>query len=127
LNQPYTVEKFELSVEQSFQNRQIQNSLRKAIPGALAELSVDVEETNNRDAEEGDTEKKQYNIGDWYLVDGDLIQGPDPRVNHLPVEQRLKPAQFVEAILDSQRGIREDVDHLLWETEELDDNLNLEF
>lgn len=47
ISQPYNVDRFELSGENSFQSRIIQNALRKAIPGATAELAVDMTGTIN--------------------------------------------------------------------------------
>ena len=59
LNQPDTVERFELSVERSFQSRVIQNSLMKAVPSAIAELSMNVESSKGED---GETE---FSVGEW--------------------------------------------------------------
>jgi hypothetical protein len=114
LNQPYTVERFEVSVEKSFQSRVIQNSLMKAVPGAIAELSMNVESTK---VEDGETE---FSVGDWYLINNELVQAPDPRVAGLPAAQKLSPAAVVQAIMDIQRGVREEADqNLVWERENL--------
>lgn len=67
LNQPYTVQRFELSVERSFQSRVIQNSLMKAVPGAIAELSMNVESSKGED---GETE---FSVGEWYLINHELV------------------------------------------------------
>jgi hypothetical protein len=114
LNQPYTVERFEVSVEKSFQSRVIQNSLMKAVPGAIAELSMNVESTKGED---GETE---FSVGDWYLINNELVEAPDPRVAGLPAAQKLSPAAAVQAIMDIQRGVREEADqNLVWERENL--------
>jgi hypothetical protein len=114
LNQPYTVERFEISVEKSFQSRVIQNSLMKAVPGAIAELSMNVESTKGED---GETE---FSVGDWYLINNELVQALDPRVTDLPAAQKLSPAAVVQAIMDIQRGVREEADqNLVWERENL--------
>lgn len=116
LNQPYTVERFELSVERSFQSRVIQNSLMKAVPGAIAELSMNVERSKGED---GETE---FSVGEWYLINHELVQAPDPRVAGLPAAQKLTPAAVVQAIMDIQRGVREEADqHLVWKREDLNE------
>lgn len=101
INQPYNVERFQLSVENSFQSRIIQNALRKAIPGATAELAVNMTGTINRG-------EVTYAISSWYRVGDELIEAPDPRVDSLPVEQRLTAKELVTAILDIRRGRREE-------------------
>ena len=114
MNQPYTVERLELSVERSFQSRIIQNSLMKAVPGAIAELSMNVESSKGEDGE------IEFSVGDWYLINNELVQAPDPRVAGLPAAQRLSPVAFVQAIMDIQRGVREEVDQdLVWVQEDL--------
>ena len=124
LNQLLSVERFELSVEGSFQSRQIQNSIMKAIPGAMAELTLNVNEVENTMDEAGE---KEFSIGEWYLVENELVQAPDPRVANLPPDQKLSPAKVVAAILDSQRGVREEMDqHLMWVSEDIEINYNTE-
>jgi hypothetical protein len=118
LNQPHSVERFELSVYGSFQDRQIQNSIMKAIPGAMAELTLNV---NEEEDTMGDDGEKVFTIGDWYLIENELVQAPDPRVFGLPATQKLSPSEVVGAILDSQRGQREEMDkQIVWVAEDLE-------
>lgn len=90
-----------MSVENSFQSRIIQNALRKAIPGATAELAVSMTGSIDR----GDV---TYAISSWYRIGDELVEAPDPRVDSLPKEQRLTAPELVEAILDIRRGRREE-------------------
>lgn len=101
ISQTSNVERFELSVDNSFQCRIIQNALRKAIPGATAELAVAMTGTVDKD-------EITYAISSWYRVGDELIEAPDPRVDSLPIEQRLTAKELVEAILDIRRGKREE-------------------
>ncbi|OBT87126.1 hypothetical protein VE02_02227 [Pseudogymnoascus sp. 03VT05] len=95
ISQPFNVERFEL----------------KAILGATAELAV---------AMTGTIDKGEiiYNISSWYRIGDELIEAPDLRVDHLPVEQRLTAKELVEAILDIRRGRQEEaLTNKRWVTE----------
>lgn len=106
LKQPFTVEQLEVSVENSFQSRIIQNALRKAIPSAAVDLSMDVHESDTNDGENNLT--KAFSIGSWFRVGDQLIEAPDPRVDHIPKDQQLSAEELVAAILDINRGRREE-------------------
>lgn len=112
IGQKFTVERFELSVESSFQDRQSMNLLMKALPGAIAELAMNVYEYDQLD-EDGE---KEFSVGDWYLIGGELVQGPDPRVTGIHAEQKLTPLELVEAIFTNKKGSREEQ----WVTERVD-------
>lgn len=106
LKQPHTVEQLEVSVENSFQSRIIQNALKKAVPGATVDLSMDVQEQDTNDSDNNLT--KAFSIGCWFRVGDQLIEAPDPQVDHLPQEQQLSAEELVSAILDIHRGRREE-------------------
>jgi hypothetical protein len=96
----------------------------KAIPGAMAELTLNVNEVENTMGEDGE---KEFSIGEWYLIENELVQAPDLRVAGLPASQRLSPSQVVAAILDSQRGRREEMDKkLVWVAEDIEIDYNAE-
>ncbi|OBT60605.1 hypothetical protein VE03_10039 [Pseudogymnoascus sp. 23342-1-I1] len=116
IGQENHIERFELSVKSSFQSRIIQNALRKAIPSAAAELTVESTGT----IMDGEV---TINVTPWYRIGDELIEAPDPRVDDLPKEQQLTAAQLVDAILDIQRGKREEaVTNKRWVQEPLRDD-----
>lgn len=80
-------------MESSFQSRIISNALRKAIPSAAAELTVEPSGT----IMDGEVAIK---VTPWYRIGDELIEAPDPRVDGLPKEQQLTAAQLADAILD---------------------------
>lgn len=47
-------------------------------------------------------------VTQWYRIGDELIEAPDPRVHGLPREEQLTAAQLMDAILDIQRGKREE-------------------
>jgi hypothetical protein len=115
IGQLLPVENFELSVENTFQDRIIHNTIMKSLPGAMAELTVNVQEVEDEGLDE-----RTIDIGVWYLIHDELIQAPDPRVSHLHEEDRLSPEDFLAALMDSTRGKRMSND--VWEDEAKDDN-----
>jgi hypothetical protein len=74
------VEGYEIYVENSFQNRVIMSILLKAIPGAMAELSINLEAGLDRI----NIDNIEVDIGHWYLINGELVSAPDARVDNLP-------------------------------------------
>lgn len=60
--------------------------------------------------------EKEFSVGDWYLIGGELVQGPDPRVTGSHAEQKLTPLELVEAIFTNKKGSREEQ----WVTERVD-------
>jgi hypothetical protein len=120
IGQPYPVEEFEIYVENSFQNRVIQNTVFKTLPGAMAELSINLEEVDETFSSPLD-EKMLEISEDWYLIDDELVKGGDPRMAHLPKSRRLTPEGLIAAIINTQRGTK--IDAALWERQEIDDEL----
>lgn len=100
LGQPETVERFEMSVLETFHDRITSNSLMKALVGGTAELTEPAKEVTYTPLDQNS--EIIYSIGRWYKVKDLLIQGPDPRVDHLPPSAILSPTALVEAILDGQ-------------------------
>jgi hypothetical protein len=90
IGQHFAVENFELSVENSFQNRVINDMISKSLPGAMAELTLNVGEV---EVTFGDDEKL-VDIGRCFLINNELIRAPDPRVNHLSKKDELSPKAF---------------------------------
>ena len=117
IGQRCDVENFELSVPNSFQNRVISTMIRKSLPGLIAELRINI--TQSVDNNVGD---QKLSIGHWYLIDNELIQAPDPRVDGLPESKRLDATQLVTAIANIQRGKAYDIE-TGWEEEDIDDSL----
>lgn len=101
IGQLLPVENFELSVLDSFQDRVFYSTITKYLPNAMAELSINVEEI--QDVLSGD-DTKRINIGHWYLVDGELVQAPDPRVDNLPRNKELSPEEFLNTLISTARG-----------------------
>lgn len=121
LKQPLTVEQFELSVDNTFQSRIIQNALRKAVPGTIADLTMEVEEIDD------DNFTKVFSIGRWYRVGDQLIEAPDHRVNHLPASRQLSAQELVAAIMDISRGQREESQlNQRWVDEEVENDADVE-
>lgn len=100
LGQPETVERFEISVINTFHDRITSNALMKALIGGTAELTSPAKEVHY--APQDQNLEVIFTVGKWYNVDGILIQGPDPRVNDLPASDILSPTELVQAILDGQ-------------------------
>jgi hypothetical protein len=122
IGQHLAVENLELSVPGSFQDRIIHNTITKSLPAAMAELSINVQEVDDGPV---DTDNNtSINIGSWYLVDGELVQAPDLRVNNLPLDQKLKPEGFLHALVSTSRGATIDTDG--WEEEDLDQSFMLQ-
>lgn len=99
IGQRYAIENFELLVLNSFQNRVISTMIRKSLPGLVAELRINITESIDHD-----TDDVTLSVGHWYWVKGELIQAPDPRVDHLPESERLGPTELVKAIAEIQSG-----------------------
>lgn len=102
IGQPYTVENFEFSVVNSFQNRQIRTNILKALPGAMAELTINIR-ANPSHEDEDEEPVAECEFATWYLHDGILIQAPDPRLENLTLTP-LSPHDLVLAILQASRG-----------------------
>lgn len=117
LGQPETVERFEMSVVNTFHDRITSNAIMKALVGGTAELTPPAKglpyASPDKDLE------VVFTVGRWYMVDGILIQGPDPRVDNLPVSEILSPTELVEAILNGQIKTDEEMPcNWEWVTEE---------
>nr|KIN05539.1 hypothetical protein OIDMADRAFT_23938 [Oidiodendron maius Zn] len=121
IGQPLAVENLEVTVENSFQNRIMRTTIMKSLPGAMAHLTINVGEVNDSFATGNDDD--DIEIGEWFLVDGELIQKPDPRVDNLPANLKLTTTQFLTALMDSKRGGALDSD--IWEDEKVDDEFLL--
>ncbi|KAM0123353.1 hypothetical protein ACHAP3_011196 [Botrytis cinerea] len=101
MGQEFDCENYEFSVANSFQNRQNQSNILKALPNAMAELSINLSE----EVDETAVEDAQYKItcDGWYLLNGELIQAPDPRLDDLTLPP-LSPSELVASILMLARG-----------------------
>jgi hypothetical protein len=87
------------------------------LPTAIAKLTLNVQEVEAYTSNDGSA--TSIDIGKWFLVNNELIQAPDPRVNHLSEKYQLSAESFLTALLDSTRGAtlsREE-----WEEEKLED------
>lgn len=83
----------------------------------MAELSIDVAEKLELSSDDDDT--KGIKIGQWYLVEGKLVQAPDPRVDGLPPNHELTAEQFLRALMSIARGNA--IDTTDWQEEKLDE------
>lgn len=117
IGQTETVEVFEINNVNTFQNRIIRNSIEKALPGTIAELDIDISLKPPSKSTGLQKEDSQLDIGTWFVVDDELVQAPDPRVDSLPAEQALSPEQLVRFLLRTKRGEPSDVDDE-WKEEE---------
>ena len=115
IGQLLAVENFELSVPSSFQDRVFHNTIIKSLPTAMAEVTFNVQEVEGTSSND---EVKGINIGRWFLVDGELVQAPDERGNHLALNQQLTPEGFLTALMATSRGMA--IDTKDWEEEDLD-------
>jgi hypothetical protein len=70
--------------------------MEKALPGALAELTMNIDQVEGPATSEDSLLRLE---GDYYLVNNELILAPDPRVTKLPESDRLSPEELVKAIL----------------------------
>ncbi|KAH8746169.1 P-loop containing nucleoside triphosphate hydrolase protein [Hyaloscypha sp. PMI_1271] len=125
--QRFNVEHFELYVTGSFQTRVIISTMEKAVPCALAELSINIskkhDNINNNNIE--------LDIGTWYLSpDGDLISEFDAGAANLAAADQtpLLPDEFIHALQEMGRG---EASYLkthpseIWEDESIDLALGL--
>ena len=118
IRQQYTVEAYEVIVENSFQSRVINSTLCKAIPGAMAELDISIKDGPART----DIDDTYLDIGEWILHDdGYPVQAPPGNTKPL-----LSPEEFVAALLDSKSGKKSELKthpDEIWEVEEVEDEL----
>lgn len=98
----WRVENFEFSVVNSFQNRQIQTNIVKALPGAMAELTINIRASLSHEDDDKDP-VAECEFATWYLHDGVLIQTSDPRLENL-ILKPLSLYDLVPAVLQVLRG-----------------------
>jgi hypothetical protein len=117
MSQKETVESCELTNKTSFQVRQLQGNLMKAVPGAVAELDLGLEMSNTDTGNDEDQElvcsREQF-----YLVNGEIIEAPDPRLDGLMLKP-LTPTQLILAILNLSKGENYDYEDEDFEVEDL--------
>ncbi|KAG4423987.1 hypothetical protein IFR04_002829 [Cadophora malorum] len=129
VGQGFGVENYEITNVNSFQNRVVLNTLYKAVPGAMAELSVNIKNKSKAEGDElpeveDDFEEKELKIDSpgWYLINDELIQAPDPRLDGIAYKSPLTPYAFVRVILELARGKINNADPD-WTEEDVDLNV----
>lgn len=93
--------------KKTFNERQVQNNLRKAIPGVLASLNNSIFGVNISTNDE--TDDLELDIGEWVQWEGRLVKANDPRLeqNHgLPI---LSGMDVVHQISDTEMGTPLDI------------------
>ena len=79
----------------------------------MAELRINITESVDQD-----TDDVTLSVGRWFWVNGELIQAPDPRVDHLPESEQLGPIELVNAFIEIQQGkvfdVEEGWERKLW-------------
>jgi hypothetical protein len=112
------VEHFELVNVYSFHNSVIIKTLDQAVPGVLAELSIFVDEKQVTD---GLDDQFEVDMGDWFLIDGELVRSPDNRINEagVKISLRLTPPEFVRHLQKMARGEKYvlDVENIGWKAD----------
>ena len=103
MGQQYDVEEFDIYVKGTFQYRMIANNIEKAVPGALAEYSFNIEQGENQFLRPDDNVQLEL-PQNWFLINGELVSEDDPRTANLSQEDVLSPEQFIAALLDEQAG-----------------------
>ena len=95
----------------------------------MAELSVNIKNKSKAEGDdlpevEDDFEEKELKIDSpgWYLINDELIQAPDPRLDGIAYKSPLTPYAFVRVILELARGKINNADPD-WTEEDVDLNV----
>lgn len=98
---------YDISMNKTFNSRQILNNVGKAIPGLMAELNHSIFEIG---VDDNGQSNPLYSIGSWVIVDQILMRADDPRAAAVPGEWYLDPIDVLNKILLDERGEWVDID-----------------
>lgn len=91
---------YDISMRRTFNERQLQNNLGKAIPGLMSELNQSIFDIG-QDDQAGDL---SYTVGDWVIVKGVLMPATDPRAAHVGYDRYLPAIDVLQKMLQDERG-----------------------
>lgn len=121
IGQTELVEVFEVNNTNSFQSKVIQNTVKKALAGTIAELDVDTNIKDTMEVTGIPVDDTEINIGKWYIIEGELVRAPDPRVE-LSGNTVLTPMELASFVIRTMRGRKVDVEDN-WEEQLVDTSL----
>lgn len=92
---------YDISMNKTFNSRQILDNMGKAIPGLMAELNHSIFEIGVGDNGQSNP---SCSIGSWVIVNQILMCADDPRAATVPKEWHLDPIEVLNKILLDERG-----------------------